>query len=148
MLSDKATHRQLILEKVEEMLPVAEGPLYPEDSYTLETVKDMASEIIREKCFELMHQEIPYGLAVQVRKYEEADTIDKIYADIILDKESYKSILLGKSGQHIKRIGQTARLEIEKMLGKKVYLDLHVKVKNKWTKNPNILKELGYVTEV
>tara|TARA_B100001248_G_scaffold253282_1_gene230354 strand:+ start:15830 stop:16720 length:891 start_codon:yes stop_codon:yes gene_type:complete len=140
-------HKELILQEFAKLLPQSEAPIYEEDLFTLQSTKDWVAEIIREKCFYNIHEEIPYGLAVQVRKYEELEKIDRIFADIVIEKESYKSIVLGKRGELIKRIGTEARKEIELQLDKKVFLDLHVRIKEKWTKNPQAIRELGYVVE-
>lgn len=127
-------------------LPDSPGPLFDPELFTQETVRDMAAEIIREKCFLLLKQEIPYGVAVQIRSFDEEDKITKIYADIIIEKESHKRIVIGKEGSTLKKIGTEARKDIQKLLDKKVFLGLHVTIKRDWTQSSNWLKELGYVT--
>ena len=135
-----------LLPEIAKMLPDSPAPLFDPEIYTTQNTREMCSEIIREKCFEFLHQEIPYGLGVKIDKFDEsAEEITKIYAQIIISKSNHKPMLIGKSGQTIKRIGSSARTEIEKLLDVKVYLDLHVKVKQDWMKQKSVLKELGYV---
>jgi GTPase len=141
--------KEFLINDLINMLPVAPAPLYDAELYTTQNLRDMVSEVIREKCFERLHKEIPYGLAVKILKFEEPNDkgIGKIYAEIILAKENHKPIVVGKGGQALKAIGQIARAEIEKMLGYKVYLDLHVQVRRDWVSSESFLQELGYVNE-
>lgn len=134
------------------LLPEAPGPLFDEELLTTETVRKLAAEFVREACFRHTRQEIPYGLAVRVTKYldpaESADAdsdVTKIFCEIIVEKPAHKGILIGAKGVNLKKIGSEARKAIEKMIGSRVYLDLHVDVREGWTKNKRILKELGYV---
>jgi GTP-binding protein Era len=138
--------RREILDLVKERLPESESPLFNEDIYTTQTLKEMAGEIVREKCFEYLHQEVPYGLAVQVVKYDESHPTPRVFVDIIVSKENFVSMVVGKGGMMIKRIGASSRIEFEKVIGQKVYLETHVKVKKDWFKNLETMKELGYVT--
>ena len=138
--------RELVLPLVEEMLPSALSPLYDPEVYTSQTIREMASEIIREKSFELLHQEIPYGLAVRMLKFiEDQGSVTKIYADILVNKEGHRAIVVGKGGALLKQIGQASRREIENLVGRQVYLELHVVVKKNWTEDAGMLEELGYV---
>ncbi len=140
--------RLVILDELMQLLPEASAPLYNTDSYTTEHVRDLAAEIIREKCFEVLNYEIPYQLAVQIRKFEEdAKPCPKIYADILVAKDSHKPILIGKGAVNIKKIGQDARKEIEAIMQEKVFLDLNVVVKENWFENKVTMKDLKYVTE-
>lgn len=139
--------RKVILEAIRNLLPTAPAPLYSDvELFTPHHVRDLTAEIIREKCFENLYQEVPYGLAVRILKFEEPTEkkIYRIYAEILSSKESFKPIIIGKDASVIKKIGTEARLEIEKLLGEKVFLDLQVKVKEDWNENKKILKELGY----
>lgn len=137
-----------VLETVKSLLPDAAEPLYDNDIPTTETLRDMAAEIIREKCFEELSDELPYGLAVKIMKYEEVpNRATRITADIIVDKSSHKPMVIGKGGEKIKKIGSLARQDIEKLLDNQVYLELHVIVKEKWAKNKNIMKDLRYVIQ-
>lgn len=143
--SDVKAHREVLIDLIKGLLPPADAPMYPTDSYTTESIRDMSAEIVREKCFEYLHDEIPYSLATQVRRFEESETLQKIFIDIMVERDAHKSIVIGKKGEHLKRIGMDARKDIEQITGTKVYLELHVAVKDKWTKSPTFLKELGYV---
>lgn len=136
--------RELLLKSIKELLPTQDYFLCDTEIYTLQTEKEMVSEIIREKCFLTLAQEIPYQLAVDVRVFEEDKKCPKIYADIWVAKERYKKMVVGQQGAKIVRIGSEARKDIEKLLGQKVFLDLNVKVKENWNKNFQIMKELGY----
>lgn len=137
--------KERLVDLLVEKLPEAPGPFYDTDLYTTSTVKQMCEEIIREKCFEQLHDEVPYGLAIHVRKFEEGDKIQKIYADVLIERESHKQIVIGKKGQSLRRIGMYAREDIEKLVGTKVYLELFVKVKEDWSYQKSTMRELGYV---
>lgn len=143
--ADPLKAREKVFSLIKNILPESPAPLYPEEIPTTENIRDICAEIIREKAFEILFQEIPYQLAVQIRAYEEGATLTKIYADIIIEKENQRKIVVGHGAQNIKKIGTRAREAIEKLVGHKVYLELHVKVKKKWFKDPIVLKELGYV---
>ncbi len=145
-LHQKEAARELVLPLVKDLLPLSPAPLFDPEIYTSQTLREMVSEIVREKAFELLHQEIPYGLAVQILKFDE-DTgpVIKIYANILVNKEGHKAIVVGTGGSQLKQIGQTARREIEVLTERQVYLDLHVVVKKNWAKNSMMLEELGYV---
>lgn len=135
-----------ILPAMSSLLPDAEAPLYDPDIYTTQNMRQISGETIREKCFELLHQEIPYGLAVRVVKYiEDQGDVVKIYAELYVSKESHRNMVVGSGGQTIKRIGQRARQEIQEMVGRRVYLDLHVKIKKNWAKQKSFMEEMGYV---
>ncbi|MDY6359460.1 MAG: GTPase Era [Cyanobacteriota bacterium] len=121
--------------------------LYPEDVVTDETMRDVAEEIIREKILLNTSDEIPHSVAVKIDKYSELEDIDKIYATIYCETKSQKGILIGKGGQLLKKIGTEARLDLEKIIEKKVFLGLEVKVEKDWRKKDNILKSFGYKEE-
>lgn len=137
--------RQEVLGRVIPLLPESPKPLYEEDLYTTQTLRQMTAEFIRETCFEHLRQEIPYGLAVKVVEFQETEPVVRIRADIVLDKENHKAIVIGAKGQQLKKIGTEARAKIEPLVGSQVFLELHVSVKPNWTRNPRLLKELGYV---
>tara|TARA_B110001454_G_scaffold219192_1_gene251217 strand:- start:102325 stop:103248 length:924 start_codon:yes stop_codon:yes gene_type:complete len=140
--------KPLLLEKIRKLLPEAEQALYDEDIYTQESVRDLACEIVREKCFEFCHQEIPYNLAVRTIKYdEESKTVPHLSLEIIVAREGHKGIVIGKGAENLKKIGSEARKDIEKMLGEKIFLDIKVSCRENWFKNDRIMKELGYSHE-
>ncbi len=135
-LQNKGTNN--LLKSIISMLP--EGPkYYPDDIITDRPTVFMVSEIIREKIFELTHEEIPYSSAVEIDQIEENEEITKIYATIFVGKDSQKGIVLGKSGRMIKQIGILARKDIEYLLDNHVFLSLHVKVKTNWIEDDKIL---------
>jgi GTP-binding protein Era len=121
--------------------------LYPDDIVTEETMRDVTEEIIREKILLNTSDEIPHSVAVKVEKYKEEETIDKISATIFCEHKSQKGILIGKGGSLLKKIGTEARLELEKIVEKKVFLALEVKVEKDWRKKEKSLKTFGYQQE-
>lgn len=117
------------------MRKLPEGaPIYDEDDLTDESMRSIAQEIVREKILKNTKEEIPHSVAVLIEKYEEKEDIDRIFAVIHVEQESQKGIMIGKKGSMLKTIGTQARLELEKMLDKKVYLELKVKVSKDWRK--------------
>lgn len=132
-----------LVKHITDRLPEGEM-LYPEDIVTEESMRDITQEIIREKILNNMMEEIPHSVAVLIEKYEESETIDRIYASIYCEQTSQKGMLIGKGGSMLKKIGTQARLELEKMLEKKVYLELNVKVEKDWRKKQKSLKDFGY----
>ncbi|MFZ3229187.1 MAG: GTPase Era [Pseudobdellovibrio sp.] len=145
---DAEEYRTEFLKTVEAMLPESSHPLFDAEMYTTENMKSLVAEIVREQCFENLNYEIPYQIAVQVRKYDEdAKPCPKIYVDILVAKESQKPILIGKGAELIKKISQQSRKEVEKLVGEKVFLELNVVVKDNWFEHLQTMKELGYVIE-
>jgi GTPase len=133
-----------LLATLKRMLP--EGPaLMPEDQYTDQTQRALVEEVIREKIFLAMRQEVPFSTAVKVEQFTEVEgrNLVRIYATIIVERDSHKGMMIGTGGQRLKQIGQSARLEIERQLGKRVFLELIVKVEKNWTRDPRRLSELG-----
>ncbi len=121
--------------------------LYPEDIVTEETMRDVTEEVIREKILLNTSDEIPHSVAVKVENYQENDDIDRIYATIFCEHKSQKGILIGKGGSLLKKIGTESRLELEKIVEKKVFLSLEVKVDKDWRKKQSSLKNFGYEQE-
>ncbi len=135
-----------LLKNIYKNLP--EGDLlYPEEVVTEETMRSITEEIIREKILLNTSDEIPHSTAVKVTEYQEEENIDKIYAVIYCEQKSQKGILIGKGGALLKKIGMQARLELEKIADKKVFLSLEVKVEKDWRKKDNALKDFGYRNE-
>ena len=137
--------RDEVLAKVLPRLPEAPAHLFEEDLYTTQTMRQIAAEFIREACFENLHQEIPYGLAVRIVQFKEDEPVPQIRAELVLEKDNHKAIVIGSKGSTIKKIGMEARKEIERVMGQQIFLELHVQVKENWTQNPRMMKELGYV---
>ena len=134
-----------LLESIIQELP--EGPQYfPEDIATDQPMRFIASEIIREKIFQLTYQEIPYSIAVGIEDFKEAEdrNLVVIRGIIFVERDSQKGIIIGKGGAMLKKVGQLAREEIEAIMGIKVFLELWVKVKEKWQSDDQVLKMLGY----
>ncbi len=132
-----------LMDQIYENLP--EGPLYyPEEELTTESVRTIVSEMIREKAMELLHQEIPYSLAVDIESFKEHKDRTKIEALLVVEEESQKGMVIGSGGKKIKEIGSRSRQAIEKWLKVKVYLGLNVTVDKGWTKNPDKMSRYGY----
>ncbi len=131
-----------LLKKIKSYLPLGQK-LYGEDEVTDQNMREIASEIIREKIIFSTKDEIPHSVAVIIENYKEEDNIDKISAQIIVSNDSQKKILIGKGGSMLKKIGTNARLELEKIVEKKVFLELFVKVVKNWQKDDNFIKSLG-----
>ncbi len=121
--------------------------LYPEDVVTEETMRSVAEEVIREKILLNTSDEIPHSVAVKIDRYQETEEIDRIYANIFCETKSQKGILIGKGGSMLKKIGTEARQELEKIVEKKVFLGLEVKVEKDWRKKESSLKNFGYEQE-
>lgn len=136
-------NKDTLIENIMKKLP--EGvQLYPEDVVTEESMRQVAQEVIREKILINTQDEIPHSVAVLISRYQETDAIDRIYADIYCEQTSQKGIIIGKGGSMLKKIGTEARLELEKIVEKKVYLELNVKVEKDWRKKNKALKNFGY----
>ncbi len=126
-------------------LPEGE-PIYPQDFVTDRPESFFAAEIVREKLLQFTHAEIPFASAVVIDRFEEStpqSPILKLYATIVVDRESQKPIVVGRGGEMVKRIGTAARQELEQFFGSKVYLDLHVRVKSEWREDDGVLAKLG-----
>lgn len=132
-----------LIEKIKTYLPYGEK-FYDEEMVADTNLREIASEIIREKIILNTKDEVPHSVAVMVEEYKEEEKIDKIKATIITNSQSQKGILIGKSGAMLKKIGSSARCELEKIIDKKVYLELYVKVQKNWLKDKNAIKNLGF----
>ena len=124
-------------------LPVGE-PFYDPEDLTDLPQRFFAGELIRERIYELFQDELPYQTTVMVREFQEKNTLTKITADVIVNRESQKGIILGEKGNMIKKLGSLSRESLEDFLGRKVFLELFVKVRPKWRENDLFLKEYGY----
>lgn len=132
-----------VLDEITKHLPVSPY-LYDPDDLTTEMLRDIYKEFIREAIFDNISDEIPYETDVLIDKVEESKTLEKIRATIIVEKQTQKGIIIGQGGAAIKRIGRDARLQIENLIGKKVFLDLFVSVKKGWTNDKKSLEDIGY----
>lgn len=133
-----------LLATIKRMLPISPA-LMPSDEYTDQTERMIAEEIVREKVFLMMRQEIPFSTAVRVENFEEdvERNLKKIRATVVVDRESHKGMLIGAGGRTLKEIGTAARLELEQILGSRVFLEVLVKVERDWTRDPRKLAEFG-----
>ena len=136
-------NKDTLLSNIYKKLPEGEK-LYPDDVVTEESMRNVAEEIIREKILLHTEDEIPHSVAIKIDKYEECVDIDKIYAIIYCEQKSQKGILIGKGGSLLKKIGTEARLELEEIAEKKVFLSLEVKVEKDWRKKEKLLKDFGF----
>jgi GTPase len=136
---------QEVIGQLQKFLP-HQPPLFPDEDLTNKTMRELAAEMVREQCFLQLRQEIPYGVAVLIDKFEEKEPPEPVVikATICVEKDSQKGILIGTKGQQLKAIGSAARQEIEKLLDQKVFLELWVKVMKNWRKDEKFLKQLGY----
>ncbi len=124
------------------------GPAYfDEDTVTDQPERQIAAEIIREKMLWLLDKEVPHGAAIEITKVEEKAKITNIHAVIYCEKNTHKGIIIGKNGEMLKKIGSMARADIEKMLGKKAYLELWVKVKPDWRNSDFMIRNFGFSNE-
>jgi GTP-binding protein Era len=126
-------------------LPEGE-PLYPEDYLTDQTERRLAAELVREKVLHHTRDELPFSTAVVIERFEEPAQpggVTRIFASVLVDRDSQKPIVVGKGGELIKRIGTEARQDLEEMLQSRVYLDLHVKVRERWREDERLLREMG-----
>ena len=131
--------RDLLLEH----LP--EGPAYyPDDEFTDQPLEIRLAEIVREKALAVTRQEVPHSIAVMVEELEEGEGLTKVRASLIVERDSQKGIVIGKGGETLKTIGTRAREEMELVLGRKVFLDLRVKVLKEWQRDPKALQRLGF----
>jgi len=133
----------ILLERIVTALPA--GPRYfPEDQLTDQPERFLAAEIIREKVLQKTGKEVPYAIAVTIDQYEELEKLNRIAATIYCEREGQKGILIGRRGEKLKEIGTTARLELERLLGKKIFLELFVKVQPGWRESSTFVEDLDW----
>lgn len=140
----KSTNLDILEQHIMQLLPEAD-PIYPEEQITDRPERFFVAEIIREKLTRRLGDELPYAVTVEIERYEELPHISKIYAAILVERDSQKSIVIGKQGEMLKKIGSEARIDIEKFIDQKVYLQLWVKVKKGWSDNERALQSLGFI---
>lgn len=135
----------ILLDRIYELLP--EGPMYyPADQLTDKSERFIVNEVIREKILTNYQKEIPYSVEVVTERFIEEPNVIKIDADIYVERDSQKGIIIGHKGSSLSKVGKEARQDLEKFFGKKIYLKLFVKVKKDWRKKDNDLKRFGYNT--
>ncbi len=138
---------EVLLEAVTAALPVGEA-YYPEDQVTDLYERQIAADLIREAALIHLREEVPHGIVVRIDEFKErSDDVAYIAATLFVERESHKGIVIGRGGEMLKRIGSNARLSIEEMSGRKVFLELRVKVSKNWRNDDNALRTFGYTTE-
>ena len=132
-----------LLTSILKLLP--EGPMfYPSDQISDQPARNIAAEIVREKLILLTYDEIPHSTAVVIDRFEESEAIHRIFATILVERDSQKGIVIGRGGQTLKQIGTNARQELEQFFGQKIYLELHVKAKKDWRDDEAALRTVGF----
>jgi GTP-binding protein Era len=137
--------RQLddLLGEIERRLPAGE-PLFEADQFTDRSLRFLAAEAVREKAFRLLGDELPYGIAVTIERWNEDEHRAEIVATLLVDRDAHKGIVIGAGGAKLREIGRLARLDIERLLGKPVHLQTHVRVRRGWSDDARALAGLGY----
>ncbi|HIQ28050.1 MAG TPA: GTPase Era, partial [Sulfurovum sp.] len=141
---NKKVGKTQLLSEISKYLPVSPF-LFDTEILTTDNIRDIYKELIRESIFENLSDEIPYESDVTIEKIDETDTLDTVYATVVVEKETQKGMIVGQKGEGIKRVGKLARQQMEIFSGKKIFLDLHVAVKKGWSKNKDGLEEFGYI---
>ena len=141
---NKNIGKKSLLNEISKYLPNSPF-LYDTEILTTDNIRDIYKELIREAIFDNVSDELPYESDVTIEKIEESDAMDRIFATIVVEKETQKGIIVGNAGETIKRLGKTARKQMELFSGKRIYLNLFVSVKRGWSKNRDGLEEFGYI---
>ena len=141
--AQKGHGEAVLLEAIAALLP-ENAPMYEADTITDRSERFLAAEFIREKLFRQLGDELPYGIAVEIEKFELEGRLRRIHAAIIVDRAAHKGIVIGDAGERLKIVGTEARMEMEKLFGGKVFLELWVKVKSGWADDERALRSLGY----
>ncbi|MEY4328386.1 MAG: GTPase Era [Pseudomonadota bacterium] len=141
--AEKGTQADALLGEIRGALP-KQGFLYDPDTLTDRSERFIASEYIREKLFRLLGDELPYSVTVEIEKFEVEGDLRRVFAAIVVDRESHKPIIIGKHGETLKRIASEARQDMTRLFGGTVYLELWVKVKSGWADDERLLRTLGY----
>ena len=142
----KGEQLEVLVDELLALMPASEHPLYPADTLTDEDVTERIAEYVREAALEGVSDELPHSIAVTVDDLIERDDKDlvEVYANLYVERDSQKGIIIGKGGSRLKEVGATARAQIERLLGRKVFLALHVKVAKDWQRDPKQLGRLGF----
>ncbi len=141
--AEKGDGTAALVNAVETYLPPGE-PIYDAEDFTDRNERFHAAELLREKLFRNLGEELPYGIAVEIEKFETEGELRRIYAAVVVDKPAHKAIVIGKGGERLKRISTDARKDMEAMFGGRVWLETWVKVKSGWADDERALKSLGY----
>ncbi|MEW6514712.1 MAG: GTPase Era [Pseudomonadota bacterium] len=141
--AEKGENLDTLLKVAGKYLPEA-SQIFEQDELTDRSERFLAAELLREKLFRNLGEELPYGIAVEIEKYEEVDGVRRIHAAVIVDRDAHKAIVIGRGGERLKRVASDARKDMEKLFGGKVWLETWVKVKSGWADDERALKSLGY----
>ncbi|MDX5362684.1 MAG: GTPase Era [Pseudazoarcus pumilus] len=141
--AEKGANVDSLVSVTQKLLPEG-APVFEEDDITDRSERFLASEFLREKLFRLLGDELPYGIAVEIEKFETEGNLRRIFAAVVVDRDSHKGMVIGKGGEQLKRISSEARVELEKLFDGPVYLEVWVKVKSGWADDERALKSLGY----
>ena len=141
---NKKVGKAQLLDEISKHLPTSPF-LFDTEILTTDNIRDIYKELIRESIFENLSDEIPYESDVTIEKIDETDSLDTVYATIVVEKDTQKGMIVGQKGEGIKRVGKLARQQMELFSGKKIFLDLHVSVKKGWSKNRDGLEDMGYI---
>jgi GTP-binding protein Era len=141
--AEKARQLHDLLGEVGKLLPAAE-PLFEAEQFTDRNLRFLAAELIREKAFRLLGDELPYGIAVSIDRWEESDDRVLLLATLLVAEESHKGMVIGAAGAKLREIGRLARQDIAKLVAKPVHLETHVRVSRGWSDNAAELRSLGY----
>lgn len=134
---------EMLLKAIRPHLP-EQSALHAEDELTDKSERFLAAELLREKLFRTLGDELPYGISTAIEKFEALPRLYRIFAGVIVDKEPHKAIVIGKQGEQLKRVATAARLDMERLFGKKVHLEVFVKVRHGWQDDPEQIKKMGY----
>lgn len=142
----KKRNLDVLINAILKLLPESDGKnfIFEEDEYTNKSTRFLVAEIVREKALYLYDEEIPHGLAIEVVKFEDGDNLASIDVDIICERDTHKSIIIGKRGYKLKELGELSRKDMEELLQKKVMLKMFVKAKKNWRNSPSGLTDFGY----
>jgi GTPase len=141
--AEKSRQLEDLLQEVRRLLP--EGmPLFDADQYTDRSARFLAAELVREKAYRLLGDELPYGIAVTIERWQETEARAEIDATLVVERAAHKGIVIGAQGAKLREISRLAREDIQQMLGKSVYLEVWVRVKKGWSDDPAALRKLGY----
>jgi len=132
-----------LLKAIAPLLP-EQAPMFEADALTDRSERFLAAELVREKLFRLLGEELPYGCAVSIDRFEEDGALRRIHAAIVVEKENHKAIVIGKGGAKLKAVASAARRDMEKLFGGRVFLEVWVKVRPDWTRDGGALRRLGY----
>lgn len=141
--AEKGDNIDTLIKVAAPYLPVAE-PIFDPEDLTDRSERFLAAELLREKLFRNLGEELPYGIAVEIEKFEEVDGVRRIHAAVIVDRDAHKAIVIGKGGERLKRVASDARKDMESLFGGKVWLETWVKIKSGWADDERALRSLGY----